>query len=210
MVSRFFNIGSTGTNVVATGQTIYLAALKITFIPLSILPYQDMNREDLINFSSFTQPGRIFLPRASTSGTGQASGDSNAQEGLLPIANIGRIMKEVLPPEAKVSKRAKETIQECATEFIGFVTGEASERCRRERRKTVNGDDICHAMRSLGLDHYAGAMHRYLQRYREGEELAAALNNRSKSPPLPDDDMIQIDVRAELSISRGNEKHGRN
>jgi histone H3/H4 len=92
-----------------------------------------MNREDFINFSGFTQPGRISLPRASTSSTGSASGDSNAQEGLLPIANIGRIMKEVLPPEAKVSKRAKETIQECATEFIGFVTGEASERCRRER-----------------------------------------------------------------------------
>uniref|UniRef100_A0ACD5XFL3 Uncharacterized protein n=1 Tax=Avena sativa TaxID=4498 RepID=A0ACD5XFL3_AVESA len=169
-----------------------------------------MNREDFINFSGFTQPGRISLPRATTSSTGSASGDSNAQEGLLPIANIGRIMKEVLPPEAKVSKRAKETIQECATEFIGFVTGEASARCRRERRKTVNGDDICHAMRSLGLDHYAGAMHRYLQRYREGEELAAALNNRRRSPPLPDDDMIQIDVTAELSISRGHEKHGRN
>ncbi|XP_051228008.1 transcriptional activator hap3-like [Lolium perenne] len=168
-----------------------------------------MNREDFINFSGFTQPGRISLPRASTSSTGSASGDSNAQEGLLPIANIGRIMKEVLPPEAKVSKRAKETIQECATEFIGFVTGEASERCRRERRKTVNGDDICHAMRSLGLDHYASAMHRYLQRYREGEELAAALNNRGTSPPLPDDDMIQIDVRAELSISRGHENHVR-
>ena len=168
-----------------------------------------MDRQDFINFSGFTQPGRLSLPRASTSSSGSASGDAHAQEGLLPIANIGRIMKDVLPPEAKVSKRAKETIQECATEFIGFVTGEASERCRRERRKTVNGDDICHAMRSLGLDHYAGAMHRYLQRYREGEELAAALNNSSRPPP--DDDMIQIDVRAQLSISRGGDKqYGRN
>uniref|UniRef100_A0ACD5XB89 Uncharacterized protein n=1 Tax=Avena sativa TaxID=4498 RepID=A0ACD5XB89_AVESA len=168
-----------------------------------------MSRENFINFSGFTQPGRISLPRATTSsGSSSVSGDANAQEGLLPIANIGRIMKDVLPPEAKVSKSAKETMQECATEFIGFVTGEASARCRRERRKTVNGDDICHAMRSLGLDHYAGAMHRYLQRYREGEELAAALNNSSRAPP--DDDMIQIDVRAQLSISRGHEKHARN
>ena len=30
-------------------------------------------------------------------------------------------MKDVLPAEAKVSKLAKETIQECATEFVGFV-----------------------------------------------------------------------------------------
>ncbi|XP_051222047.1 LOW QUALITY PROTEIN: transcriptional activator hap3 [Lolium perenne] len=168
-----------------------------------------MSREDFINFSGFTQPGRLSVPRASTLSLSSVPGDVNAQGGLLPIANIGRIMKGMLPPEAKVSKSSKETMQECATEFIGFVTGEASERCRRERRKTMNGDDICHAMKSLGLDHYAGAMHRYLQRYREGEELAAALNNSIRAPPA-DDDMIQIDVRAQLSISRGQEKHGRN
>ncbi|XP_020196190.1 transcriptional activator hap3-like [Aegilops tauschii subsp. strangulata] len=169
------------------------------------------NREDFIHFSGFTQqPGRLSLPRAPST-SGSSSGDPNGQEGLLPIANVGRIMKHVLPQEAKVSKHAKEVIQECATEFIGFVTGEASERCRRERRKTVNGDDICHAMTTLGLDNYAGAMRRYLQRYREGEELAAALNNHSRSPapPPPGDGMIQIDVWGELSNSRGNEKHGR-
>ncbi|KAM0887835.1 hypothetical protein ACQ4PT_028741 [Festuca glaucescens] len=171
-------------------------------------PYKiDMSREDFINFSGFTQPGRLSLPRASTSSS--VSGDVNAQGGLLPIANIGRIMKDVLPPEAKVSKSAKQTMQECATEFIGFVTSEALERCRRERRKTMNGDDICHAMKSLGLDHYASAMQRYLQKYREGEELAAVLNNSIRAPPA-DDDKIQIDVRAQLSISRGHEKHGRN
>jgi nuclear transcription Y subunit beta len=121
------------------------------------------------------------------------------QDNLLPIANVGRIMKDVLPPQAKISKHAKETIQECATEFVGFVTGEASERCRRERRKIINGDDICHAMRSLGLDHYADAMRRYLQRYRESEELAAAINSSSGRE-------IQIFVRDELSIFRGSEQ----
>jgi nuclear transcription Y subunit beta len=127
-------------------------------------------------------------------------GMNNAQDNnLLPIANVGRIMKDVLPPQAKVSKHAKETIQECTTEFLAFVTGEASERCRRERRKTINGDDICHAMSSLGLDHYADAMRRYLQRYRESEELAAALNSSSGRG-------IQIDVRDELSIFRGSEQ----
>ncbi|KAL6839900.1 hypothetical protein ACP4OV_029710 [Aristida adscensionis] len=162
------------------------------------------------NFTSFgglghTQPP-ILTTRASSSTT-SASRDADGigvsgQDNLLPIANVGRIMKDVLPPQAKISKRAKEAIQECATEFVGFVTGEASERCRRERRKTINGDDICHAMRSLGLDNYADAMRRYLQRYRESEELAAALNSGSMGIP--------IDVRAELSVSRAsNEEHDR-
>ncbi|KAF2316869.1 hypothetical protein GH714_042210 [Hevea brasiliensis] len=73
---------------------------------------------------------------------------------LLPIANVGRIMKQILPPTAKISKEAKQTMQECATEFISFVTGEASDKCHKENRKTVNGDDICWSLSSLGFDNY--------------------------------------------------------
>ena len=61
---------------------------------------------------------------------------------LLPIANINRIMKKVLPNNAKVSKDAKESFQECISEFISFITCEASEKCLQEKRKTINGDDI--------------------------------------------------------------------
>ncbi|KAL8171726.1 hypothetical protein V2J09_023530 [Rumex salicifolius] len=88
---------------------------------------------------------------------------------FLPIANVGRIMKQVLPSPAKISKEAKETMQECATEFIGFVTGEASERCHKENRKTVNGDDIIWALSSLGFDNHAEVITKYLAHYREHE-----------------------------------------
>lgn len=92
------------------------------------------------------------------------------QDKLLPIANVGRIMKKILPPSAKISKEAKETIQECASEFISFVTGEASDKCRKENRKTVNGDDICWALTSLGFDDHAEATGRYLYKFREFEK----------------------------------------
>ncbi|XP_041001673.1 nuclear transcription factor Y subunit B-5-like [Juglans microcarpa x Juglans regia] len=92
------------------------------------------------------------------------------QERLLPIANVGRIMKQILPPNTKISKEAKETMQDCVSEFISFVTCEASEKCRKERRKTVNGDDVCWALETLGFDEYAGPMKRYLHRYREHDQ----------------------------------------
>ncbi|XWS08612.1 hypothetical protein CRYUN_Cryun40dG0016800 [Craigia yunnanensis] len=83
-------------------------------------------------------------------------------------------MKQILPPNAKISKEAKETMQECVSEFISFVTSEASEKCRMERRKTVNGDDICWALATLGFDDYAVPLRRYLHKYRELEGDKAA------------------------------------
>jgi histone H3/H4 len=46
------------------------------------------------------------------------------QDRFLPIANISRIMKKNLPGNAKIAKDAKETVQECVSEFISFITSE--------------------------------------------------------------------------------------
>ena len=67
------------------------------------------------------------------------------QDRFLPIANIrwahtaaayalwpngkrmpchSRIMKRALPANAKIAKDSKETVQECVSEFISFITSE--------------------------------------------------------------------------------------
>ena len=91
------------------------------------------------------------------------------QDRLLPIANVSRIMKRALPANAKISKDAKETLQECVSEFISFITGEASDKCQREKRKTVNGDDLLWAMSTLGFEDYIEPLKVYLHKYREFE-----------------------------------------
>ncbi|KQJ95195.1 nuclear transcription factor Y subunit B-3 [Brachypodium distachyon] len=103
-------------------------------------------------------------------------GDSPAkeQDRFLPIANVSRIMKRSLPANAKISKEAKETVQECVSEFISFVTGEASDKCQREKRKTINGDDLLWAMTTLGFEAYVAPLKAYLGRYREAEGEKAA------------------------------------
>lgn len=85
---------------------------------------------------------------------------------LLPIANVGRIMKNTLPPSAKVSGEARALVQTCVTELIAFVTSEASEGCLIEKRKTVTGEDVLSALVTLGFDHYAAVLTIYLARYR--------------------------------------------
>ncbi|KAJ7542748.1 hypothetical protein O6H91_09G010700 [Diphasiastrum complanatum] len=109
-------------------------------------------------------------------GGGRESSSLREQDRLLPIANVGRIMKKALPANAKISKDAKETVQECVSEFISFITGEASDKCQREKRKTINGDDLLWAMSTLGFEDYVEPLKVYLQRYREleGEKVSMA------------------------------------
>uniref|UniRef100_A0A672NQI9 Nuclear transcription factor Y subunit beta n=1 Tax=Sinocyclocheilus grahami TaxID=75366 RepID=A0A672NQI9_SINGR len=55
------------------------------------------------------------------------------QDIYLPIANVARIMKNAIPQTGKIAKDAKECVQECVSEFISFITSEASERCHQEK-----------------------------------------------------------------------------
>ncbi|EPS71973.1 hypothetical protein M569_02785, partial [Genlisea aurea] len=108
-------------------------------------------------------------------GSHDSGGDQSPRSGVreqdrfLPIANISRIMKKGLPANGKIAKDAKETVQECVSEFISFITSEASDKCQREKRKTINGDDLLWAMATLGFEDYIEPLKVYLCRYREME-----------------------------------------
>ncbi|KAK8534730.1 hypothetical protein V6N13_081156 [Hibiscus sabdariffa] len=108
--------------------------------------------------------------------SGEQSPRSNVreQDRYLPIANISRIMKKALPANGKIAKDAKETVQECVSEFISFITSEASDKCQKEKRKTINGDDLLWAMATLGFEDYIDPLKIYLSRYREGDTKSSA------------------------------------
>lgn len=86
------------------------------------------------------------------------------QDRFMPIANISRIMKRVLPEHAKLSKESKECIQECVTEFFLFITSEAAEKCDNEKRKTITGEDLLVSMETLGFDNYLQPLRAFLKK----------------------------------------------
>ena len=88
----------------------------------------------------------------------------------LPISNISKIMKNYLDENMKISKEAKEMSEDCVTEFICFITSEASDKCKREKRKTVNGQDIITVMKHLGFDNYVTILQAYFYKYRKSLE----------------------------------------
>ncbi|XP_023720526.1 nuclear transcription factor Y subunit beta [Cryptotermes secundus] len=116
--------------------------------------------------------GDAALTAENTDDSNQGGGDKpgyplREQDRFLPIANIAKIMKRGIPEPGKIAKDARECVQECVSEFISFITSEASDRCHMEKRKTINGEDILFAMTTLGFDNYVEPLKLYLQKYRE-------------------------------------------
>ena len=89
------------------------------------------------------------------------------QERFLPIANINRIMKNALPSDTKISKEARECVQECVSEFIAFITCESCEITQVEKRKTINGEDVIKAMENLNFVQYLDLVEFYNKRYKD-------------------------------------------
>ena len=56
------------------------------------------------------------------------------------------------------------------SEFIGFITSEASDRLSEDKRKTITGDDIVEAMKALGFDNYVEFLLVYLRKYRQSSK----------------------------------------
>lgn len=111
------------------------------------------------------------------------------QDRWLPIANVARLMKNTLPGTAKVSKDAKECMQECVSEFISFVTSEASDRCLMEKRKTINGEDVLYSLHTLGFENYAEVLKIYLAKYRQQQALKqerGEIRQKKKKKPAAD------------------------
>ena len=119
---------------------------SIWFQPLNIL--LATNKSSSANSNHHQSNGRNVAANSLATGSTPASITTTSneqsqqcivweQDQYMPIANVIRIMRRILPSHAKISDDAKETIQECVSQYISFITGEANERYQREQRKTV-------------------------------------------------------------------------
>ncbi len=61
------------------------------------------------------------------------------------------------------------------------MTSEACERCSKERRKTINGEDLISALEILGFDKYCEPMRLYLKKYRDYAKQTEMSRERDES-----------------------------
>ena len=96
-------------------------------------------------------------------------------------------MKNALPSDTKISKEARECVQECVSEFIAFITCETCEITQSEKRKTINGDDIIKAMEELNFVNYLDSIRYYNKKYKE-----ALKKTEMKDGEIDDSQTVQM------------------
>ncbi|KAI4315925.1 hypothetical protein L6164_023953 [Bauhinia variegata] len=123
----------------------------------------------------------------------------------VPLANAARIMRQVLPPHAKISDDAKETIQDCVSKYIGVITCKANKRCCDESRVKVTAEDVLLAIEELKLDQYVDPLKVFITRYRENENVSSCMhgNGGKRSSCYRDDYWPPIGLPQTLDASYG-------
>lgn len=131
---------------------------------------------------------------SSSSDDGEGGGAAGTAGTGLPMANLVRLVRQVVPKGIKVSTRAKHLTHDCAVEFVGFVADEAGEQAKAQHRRTIAPEDFICAFQTLGFDDYVQPMSTYTRRYHEHHNNSnAARGYRGSSfaqvprrPPPPD------------------------
>ena len=101
-------------------------------------------------------------------------------ENLFPKTTILRLMRKSGIKDMSISDEALFEVQKHATSFISFITSEANEKCTREKRKTLGGDDIVHAFDSMGFDEYAKVIRSLNYKLRQVKRTTSARDNEFK------------------------------
>ena len=78
-------------------------------------------------------------------------------------------MRRGFPKNKKklIQEDAKTFMQECVSEFILIVTGQAVQKVKKEDRRTITGDDLLWAFKELGFDNYHDILTPYLEKYKK-------------------------------------------
>lgn len=104
------------------------------------------------------------------------------EEITLPKATADKIIHENSGGRS-LSRELKDSITECAIEFIRCITADANEHCEKEQRKTINHEHIYSALTNFGFEYF---IEECVEAYEEHVKLAkmkpSKVNTLKNSP----------------------------
>uniref|UniRef100_A0A1B6FF89 DNA polymerase epsilon subunit 3 n=1 Tax=Cuerna arida TaxID=1464854 RepID=A0A1B6FF89_9HEMI len=109
----------------------------------------------------------------------------------LPIAVVARLVKEGLPEGVSVTKEAKTAVARAASVFVLYITSSANTIAMRNKRKTINSDDVLQAVVDTEYEWLEDPLKESLEDFKKVQKQrkeSAARKRLSKDRRTEDDD----------------------
>lgn len=113
----------------------------------------------------------------------------------LPIAVVGRIIKDALPDGINISKEVKSAIARAASVFVIYLTSAATAEAKKTNHKTITPNHIFDALEEIEFESFMEPLKESLELYRktvkdkkDSKQLTSTTDPKKKDKKDEDDD----------------------
>lgn len=96
---------------------------------------------------------------------------------MLPKATVVKAIKQRLPENMKIAHESSEMIMECCNNFIHIITSTANEISEKDKRSTIQPEDVLQAVKELGFDSYVEPLEKGEMMHRCWSQLVRRLSS---------------------------------
>ncbi|KAK3863998.1 hypothetical protein Pcinc_030260 [Petrolisthes cinctipes] len=88
----------------------------------------------------------------------------------LPNAVITRIIKDSLPEGVAIAKEARSAIAKAASVFVLFTTSSANNLAQKNKKKTVNAQDVFNALKEMEFEKFIEPLQESLEVHKKTQQ----------------------------------------
>ncbi|KAJ3224648.1 negative cofactor 2 transcription regulator complex subunit ncb2 [Clydaea vesicula] len=136
--------------------------------------------------------------------------DSNTtdEDLSLPKATVKKLIDEMMDKDISIAKETRDLISDCCVEFIHLLASEANEICEKEAKKTIAGDHVLSALKSLGFEEYLEEVQEVNLEHSQQQKEREKRNAKMKDSGMSNEELLksqeELFAQAKLRLQQQN------
>ncbi|EED95062.1 predicted protein [Thalassiosira pseudonana CCMP1335] len=121
----------------------------------------------------------VAIPNDAASSVTAASGVGGV-DWEPPMANIRRLLKQVLPKGTNISKDSVTALSRASGVFVLYLTSVASDVAKEGKRSTIAAKDVMNALKEIDLEEFVPQMEEFLNQHRDYEKVKKKIKDEKQ------------------------------
>ncbi|KAG2203103.1 histone-fold-containing protein [Mucor mucedo] len=121
----------------------------------------------------------------------ERSGPTGDDELSLPKATVQKLINEMMPDDIICSKDTRDLLIDCCVEFIHLIASEANEICEKETKKTIAGEHVVAALKTLGFEEYVEEVDDVFQEHKKQQKDRDKKSTRLENTGISEEELLR-------------------